>query len=172
MVPARGTRRYKSFYALVIAPQQFGETTKTGQTDDSVVLGDNDQYAWIGELMPLLIKDKQADDLLFPHTRLSDYEAWMRAACKQRGYAISFVTPHVLRHSGPSNNKYHKRSDLIHIQKRGRWQSKKSVMRYEKEAVLLGAWATVTEMQQRAICDRARSLPSKLLAAWKTATRA
>ena len=171
--PARGTgRRYGRFHALVIAPQDSGETTKTGQVDDSIIIGDDNHYQWLNSLLPLILHGKAKQDRLFPQLTLAEYESWLVSVCRERGYGLGYITPHVMRHSGPSNDRFHQRLNLAQIQKRGRWSCKQSVVRYEKEALLLAAWDKVTEQQQRAICKRARSLPTKLQAAWSARPRA
>ena len=170
--PARGAgRKYDRYHALIIAPQASGETTKTGQVDDSVMLGNDNHYNWINDLLPLVLRGKQGQDRLFPQLSLAEYESWLASACQERGYGKGSITPHVMRHSGPSNDRFHGRLDLAQIQKRGRWACKKGVLRYEKEALLLAAWDQVSEQQQRAICTRARSLPTRLQAAWKRHSR-
>ena len=57
---------------------------------------------------------------------------------------------HLVRHAGPSEDAFHKRMDLAAIQKRCRWGSPQSVVRYEKDAKLasptfFGPWATSEE---------------------------
>ena len=59
----------------------------------------------------------------------------------QRLHAV----PHSVRHAGPSEDAFHKRADLAAIQKRGRWGSSKSVVRYEKGAKLLRQLSFVPE---------------------------
>ena len=63
--------------------------------------------------------------------------------------------PHILRHAGASNDAFRKRRSLADIQKRGRWEAKKSVSRYEKHALLLKRWEQADSGRKQTI--RARS---------------
>ena len=78
-----------------------------------------------------------ADDL---YLSLERYEQWFKGAAKELRYRTVCVVRHILRHSGASNDAFHKRRLLPEIQKSGRWQAKKSVARYEKHALLLKRW--------------------------------
>ncbi|CAE8612690.1 unnamed protein product, partial [Polarella glacialis] len=162
MPPARKAgRAYAKAWGIVLAPAEDEKPTKTGQFDDSVLIGDI-QHEWLGPLLELLIKNKTPEDKLFPSLSLASYERLFRDAMQKRYNKCIHVTPHSVRHSGPSNDKFHKRRSLLQIQKRGRWASPKSVARYEKEALLLGIWRAIPENQHSDISARSREFPSKL----------
>ncbi|CAE8600432.1 unnamed protein product, partial [Polarella glacialis] len=162
MPPARRAgRAYAKAWGIVLAPAEDEKPTKTGQFDDSVLIGDI-QHEWLGPLLELLIKNKTPEDKLFPSLSLASYERLFRDAMQKRYNKCIHVTPHSVRHSGPSNDKFHKRRSLLQIQKRGRWASPKSVARYEKEALLLGIWRAIPETQHSDISARSREFPSKL----------
>ena len=130
--PAQG--RYNK-WSIVVAPFQLGATTKTGKFDDSVLVADKSDRSWLTKAMELYVQ--RHPDKLFPQLTLAKYETWFgRAAIKLR-YKSKCVMPHILRHSGASNDAFHKRRPLVDIQKRDRWEVKKSVSRYEKHALLL-----------------------------------
>eukprot|EP00973_Karenia_brevis_P074102 10298473-Karenia_brevis.AAC.1 len=59
------------------------------------------------------------------------------------------LSPHILRHSGPSNDRYRGRASLKEIQNRGRWKTYKSVARYEKHARLVKQLSVLSIDQQR-----------------------
>ena len=61
-------------------------------------------------------------------------------------------------HARPSEDALHKRADLAAIQKRGRWRSPKSVVRYLKGAKLLRQLSFVSEQ----LLKKARSLEFQL----------
>ncbi|CAE8638853.1 unnamed protein product, partial [Polarella glacialis] len=162
MPPARKAgRAYAKAWGIVLAPAEDQKPTKTGQFDDSVLIGDI-QHEWLGPLLELLTKNKAPEEKLFPSLSLASYERLFRDAMQKRYNKFIHVTPHSVRHSGPSNDKFHKRRSLLQIQKRGRWASPKSVTRYEKEALLLGIWRAIPENQHSDISARSREFPSKL----------
>ncbi|CAL1160571.1 unnamed protein product [Cladocopium goreaui] len=116
-------RRYLH-WALIIAPSTLQQTTKTGQSDDSILLGDRPHNGWIKECMRLFMKTVKYE--LFPGLTLSGYETWCRQACLRLSYKCSCVMPHIIRHAAASNDMYHSRRSLVEIQKRGRWAAKRS----------------------------------------------
>ena len=64
------------------------------------------------------------------------------------------AVPHSVRHAGPSEDAVHKQADLAAIQKRGRWGSPKSAVRYEKGTKLLRQLSSVPGQ----LLKKARSL--------------
>ncbi|CAE7650241.1 unnamed protein product, partial [Symbiodinium pilosum] len=158
--PAGG--RYNK-WSIVVAPFQLGATTKTGKFDDSVLVADKSDRAWLTQAMDLYVK--QHPGKLFPKLTLAKYEAWFRNAAGKLKYKSKCVMPHILRHSGASNDAYHKRRSLLDIQKRGRWEAKKSVSRYEKHALLLKRWEQAAADRLPAIRRRSQALPGRLLQA-------
>lgn len=161
-------RRYPHF-SLIIAPAALGETTKTGKTDDSLVLGDRSHNAQVGEVMKLWLK--QTEHFLFPRLNLSQYESWFKKACDTLQYKCQCVLPHTVRHSGASNDKYHNRRSLTEIQKRGRWAAKSSVTRYEKAALLLSAWKQAPDARHKVIEARSQRFMSDLIKALRQTGR-
>ena len=158
--PAGG--RYDA-WSLVLAPFELGASTKTGSYDDSVLIADRPDRKWLKEAMKFYMK--LVDRNLFEHLSLERYEQWFKAAARTLHYKTQCVMPHILRHSGASNDAFHKRRTLLEIQKRGRWQAKKSVARYEKHALLLKRWEQAPRDRHAAIRRRSQTLPAKLLAA-------
>ena len=128
-------------WAIVIAPSELHATTKTGTSDDSILIGDMSHNSWIRECMRLWMKRvPKAGGPLFPDLSLSLFEHWCRSACTELKYKSACVMPHVIRHSAASNDSYHKRRNLNEVKKRGRRECKKSVGRYSKHALLLHQW--------------------------------
>ena len=128
-------------WSLVIAPSTLRQTTKTGKSDDSILLADLPHNSWMKECMKLFLA--RVGDQLFDSLTLGQLESWCKQACNTLGYSSACVMPHIVRHAGASNDMYHKRRALAEIQKRRRWSSKSSVSRYEKHALLLKQWEQV-----------------------------
>ena len=152
--------RYKH-WAIVVAPSALGEVTKTGDSDDSVLLAELGDRDWLREAMTLWVS--RCSGPLFPKLSLSRFEAWCRSACRKLQYKSVCIMPHILRHSGASNDVFHKRRDLLHVQKRGRWQAKKSVTRYEKHPLLQKRWDEADPARLASIRSRSQQLPKLLL---------
>ena len=153
-------------WALIIAPSTLQQTTKTGQSDDSILLGDRPHNGWIKECMRLFMKTVKYE--LFPGLTLSGYETWCRQACLRLSYKRSCVMPHIIRHAAASNDMYHSRRSLVEIQKRGRWAAKRSVSRYEKHALLLAQWRQVSPHRKSLVEAQSQSIKSTLLTALRT----
>ena len=98
------------------------------------------------------------DEKLFSITSASYRQAWHEAglALKKRIGIDSFVIgpPHSVRHSGPSRDSATGYRSIWQIQRRGRWQSEKSVMRYAKT----WAWTTTKSRTPAAVLDRGSQL--------------
>eukprot|EP00438_Fugacium_kawagutii_P016242 Skav225368 [mRNA] locus=scaffold476:95907:101244:- [translate_table: standard] len=83
-------------WSVIIAPSTLQQTTKTGKTDDSVLLGDLPHHAWLKDVLKLWMHRRQGP--LFPQLTLSYYERWMRQANYTLGYNVECLKPHVIRH--------------------------------------------------------------------------
>lgn len=155
-------RRYRH-WAVVLAPSELHETSKTGTSDDSILTGDKFHNAWIREPLRLWMKHIRKDDSLFPNVSLSFLEHWCRSACLSLGYNTPCIMPHVVRHAAASNDVYHGRRDLTEVQKSwGRWECRKSVSRYSKHALLLHQWKQAPLNRKTVIERRSQSLPVEL----------
>ncbi|CAE7187344.1 unnamed protein product [Symbiodinium necroappetens] len=164
--PAGG--RYNK-WSLVIAPSALGERTKQGTSDDSVMIADRADRRWLSEAMALYVGKCKHE--LFPQITLAFYERWCAKSCEQLSYRSACIMPHILRHSGASNDMFHKRRSLNEIQKRGRWQARKSVARYEKHALLLKRWEQASPKRVASIRRQSQSFGSALLSFFKTSKR-
>ena len=158
--PAGG--RYNK-WSIVIAPFQLGSATKTGKFDDSVLVADKSDRSWLTKAMELYVR--KHPDKLFPRLTLAKYEGWFKQAGVKLRYKTKCVMPHILQHSGASNDAFHKRRSLLDIQKRGRWEAKKSFSRYEKHALLQKRWEQAAADRLTAIRRRSQTLLSRLLQA-------
>ena len=132
------------------------ERTKTGTADDSVVVGDLKDRSYMGEVMSFLYS--QPGDALFPAISLAQYEKFLSSACVEMGYSAVIVQPHILRHSSASNDFFFKRRDLREVQKRGRWQARKSVSRYEKSGLMQRQWKHAPQHRMKEIQNSKKRL--------------
>ena len=98
------------------------------------------------------------EDSLFGGLQLQRYEQGFHDASSSLGLQRLHAVPHSVRHARPSEDALHKRADLAAIQKRGRWRSPKSVVRYLKGAKLLRQLSFVSEQ----LLKKARSLEFQL----------
>ncbi|CAK0895889.1 unnamed protein product [Prorocentrum cordatum] len=111
--PAAG-RAFPGRWAVVFAPSESGRRTKTGQTDDTVDVGVRGRE-WVRDVVAALKDSAQAGE-----------RAEFKASLVMLKLQAVGGSPHWLRHSGPSNDRFEKKADLPSIQKRGRWVSFKS----------------------------------------------
>lgn len=125
-----------TFWGVIVGNADFGESSKTGTTDE-IVLANSGHRPWANQLLGWVgraCRDQQC--LLFGIT-LAQYEKLFRdfSAC----YKLDpqQFTPHTVRHSGPSYDAIHEHRTLAEIQTRGRWASLSSVQRYRKPGRLL-----------------------------------
>ena len=126
-----------SFWGVVIGSQEGLSPTKTGTWDDCV-LADTPSRLELSCIFKYLLKQAQnPDDRLFPGLTLAAYEQALRVATSHLGLAALRLTPHVLRHSGPSHDLFHNIRDLPQVQQRGRWKTQSSVSRYAKPGRML-----------------------------------
>ena len=156
-------RRY-SHWGVILAPSELHETTKTGKSDDSILLGDLGHNQWVRECLRCWMKSvSRPNGELFPDLSLASLEHWCRHACASLKYKSTCVMPHIVRHAAASNDAYHRRRCLAEIQKRGRWECKKSCDRYNKHALLLHQWKQAPPNRVATIVQRSQSFPALLL---------
>lgn len=84
--------------------------------------------------------------MLFPLT-LNEFEKLFNSAPHRLELQHLRVTPHCMRHGGPSEDYAQGLRTLADIQKRGRWMSTCSVRRYEKSARLLSQLGKIPPAQ-------------------------
>ena len=124
-VPAAGAA-YAKDCVFVVAPFDGMKTTKTGQQDDSIIMGDRR-----ARVEPILyeLHRLRHDDKWFS-IALSRYENFFRRESLTLGLQALQLCPHVVRQSSASNDRFHKRRTLKEIKKRGRWAVDMFVARY------------------------------------------
>ena len=129
---------YSSKWAIVIGNADLGERTKTGQSDDTVILGSPGRE-WVLTVLKLwhAHQSSSGSEFVFPGLTLARYEKLFRCHSKRLLHPIGFVTPHVVRHSAPSHDVFSGSRSLAQVKRRGRWAHDNSVKRYEKSGRLL-----------------------------------
>ena len=108
--------------------------TKKGLRDDTVLMGLPPRM-WINNVCAEL-KAWRPSGKVF-NLSLTDYERLFRQHALQLGLDPSGLSPHVVRHSGPSNDRLLYRISLADARRRGQWGSEDSFGRYEKFGHLL-----------------------------------
>jgi len=136
--PFRRAHGAVQFWTVTIAPSTSSRTTKAGTQDDTVLLGSvGSERVWLkGVLNALYAKTRRAHDRLIP-LELSTVEAEMRTAAKALLLQKLNMSPHTLRHGGPSHDLLAGTIDRAEVQARGHWLCAASVARYEKRGKLV-----------------------------------
>ena len=144
-------------WAILLSASQYQLRSKTGTSDDSVfwdvkglewykeilaalAVGDPDEKVWSFDYRELCIEIKKASDLI----------------------GVPFV-PYMLRHSGPSWDRMKNYRTLQEIQKRGLWESHKSVARYEQGARSGSEYKKIDQKMREWLEDRAAQLADHFL---------
>ena len=133
LIPPVHTRKELQKWSLTLAPEEREEFTKTGQQDDTLTLDELDlPYC---HLLPLLLGKRGPKEFLFNITAAQQKEIFEEAsaAAGLKEFALSIYQT---RHGGASQDAVTQRREMDRIQRRGRWQSKRSVKRYEKHGRL------------------------------------
>ena len=157
-------RKYGRRWAIVPARSDLQQTTKTGTSDEALLVGDVTRH-WVSDVVSRLRLAAAPDGRLFGQLTLARYEDLFRKASEHFKVRHMNVVPHTVRHSGPaSEDILNKVRTLAGVKRRGDWSCDKSVKRYEKHAkILLQLQRMPPELQLRA-ANAERSLPARLLA--------
>lgn len=136
--------------------------SKTGQSDETVLVGICGR-GWLREVLATLIVTAESERL-FPFD-LREYERAFGAGMRALNLTSLQGSPHALRHTGPSHDVMEKRITLEQAQKRGRWASFKSVVRYEKHGRMLRQAHKLVPEQHAAASRALAALRSRLVLA-------
>ena len=148
--PVRGVSKFGS---LLIAPEEIGATTKTGESDDSVLL-DCAWMPWLDRLVSELhSRNRHQSSAVFDFD-YPEFCAAFQGAVAELSMTHLNIVPYAWRHSGPSIDRARNLRSLQEVQKRGRWRQAKSVNRYEK-AGRLGMSIQELTSAQSAYCELA-----------------
>ena len=69
----------------------LGNSTRTGKYDDSVLVADKEDRAWLTEATQLYMA--KVTDELFPSLTLAKYGKWLKQAATKLGYKTSVSCP-------------------------------------------------------------------------------
>ena len=123
--PAPGVSRY---WCMVLNCEEDQRTSKTGVSDESLIW-DSQHLLWVVPLLQALKATTEDNEYLFPFS----YQFMRRAlATASQELGLPKLLPYQLRHSGPSWDRLQNYREMSEIQKRGRWISRASLVRYEK----------------------------------------
>ena len=125
------------YWGLIFGNSQYSEMTKTKQQDDTVLLDSLDRNYAPRVLKMVSSQCTQNEQLLFGAISLSQFEDLFKEARGAVGLASFSLTPHCVRHSGPSVDFLHRARSATEIQTRGRWKTQKSILRYQKPGQML-----------------------------------
>ena len=124
--------RHCKFWGVIFGNSEVGDATKTGTQDDTVLLDSDDRRYAAKVLQAVFSRVHSQDDWLFPSLTLAKYEQLFRDAKTKLKLGQFGLTPHAVRHSGPSADFLAKTRGASEIQARGRWKTMQSVLRYQK----------------------------------------
>ena len=156
--PAAGAI-YARTWSLVVAPAHREQATKTGEFDQSIALaefGESDlPHYWLQKcigkavacIAPADAQFPNGSPTMFPYSH-AEYAGFLSQAAKHLNLPFD-ITPHQMRHSAPSNDRFQNKRSLADIKSRGFWKSDSSVAIYEKHALLLAMLARISPHQQR-----------------------
>ena len=105
-------------WAIVFGSSDGGAPVKNKHIDDTVDVGICDR-GWLKDVLSALVRGKAVTDRLF-NFDMAGYEHVFAKAVRALQLEQLRATPHSLRHTGPSHDRYTKKMDLAGIQKRGR----------------------------------------------------
>ena len=154
-------RKYGSRWAIVPARSDLQQTTKTGTSDEALLVGDVTRH-WVSDLVSRLYHAAAPKRRLFGHLTLARYEDPVRRASEHFKVRHLNVVPHTVRHSGPSEDILNKVRTLGAVKRRGDWSCDKSVKSYEKHAKILPQLQRMPPELQLRAANAERSLPARL----------
>ena len=114
-------------WSIILFPEQEAARSKTGVADDSIIL-DSPYLSWLDPVLEVL-KELPSDEPLFGANYVTFVKIFKKAAAAA---GVPKTVPYQMRHSGPTIDRALNLRPLDEVGKRGRWQSTKSLNRYEK----------------------------------------
>jgi len=140
---------------VVIALANRGEPAKNHEFDDGYTLEAHDRD-FLKDLMRRHLHHKPLKDRIFDHLTLPALEKDFRQFSKSE---LIKMTPHGLRHAGPSHDHYYHNVAIQDLQVRGRWLALQSCRRYAKPSQMLRQLAALTASQRRRAAKAADEIP-------------
>ena len=135
----RPSTKHCKYWGIIFGNSARQEKTKTGTQDDTVLFDSTDRPYAKQVLRMVYNRTRRSTDSLFGQTTLSEYEDVMKRARSKAKLGQFSLTPHTVRHSGPSIDSLQKTRHPEEILARGRWRSMKSIQRYQKPGQMLAS---------------------------------
>ncbi|CAK0801976.1 unnamed protein product, partial [Prorocentrum cordatum] len=131
--PALGYGPEYQKWSLILGPSDsIGGPTKTGVYDDNVTM-DHENLQFLDRFFELHRQGKGSNDPLWGFTQ-AEFGAMIAKALKVRQLEGLGIAPYSLRRAGPSWDAITGRRSQLEVQRRGRWASMSSLIRYEKSS--------------------------------------
>lgn len=161
--PSRGVNKRYQQWALLLNPHEMMEPSKTGQFNDSLMVGMKGRE-WVGTLLGKLYTKHAGttDGPIFPFS-LNNLEGEFRNAVRSLKITKLKLSPHCLRHGGASHDYFVGNSTLPDVQQRGCWATFDSVRRYSKHGRVSKQLSLLSPSQQQAAKQACAELPQLLL---------
>lgn len=133
------------FWGIIFGNSHRNQRTKTGTQDDTVLLDSQDRIYAKKNLEIVYKHARKPTDRIFGNYTLQQYEDAMKdARCKAQLGSFQ-LTPHSVRHSGPSVDSLQRTRVPEEILARGRWKTLKSIQRYQKPGQMLASMNRIPE---------------------------
>ena len=139
------TRALSDLWSIVLNPAEDFRTSKMGISDESLIWDAKDLLFLTTIFRAIRLEKRSADDL-FDFSYHSFFKA-LKEACA--ALQILPMVPYQLRHSGPSWDRLKNHPSLPDVQRRGRWKTRASLVRYEKSAMLLKEYRKIDVEKRR-----------------------
>ena len=145
--------------ALLLNPDYRMKYSKTGELDESLVIS----RSWVGTALERFAakRAREKHEKLWPFTLMELRNEYVRHALAAGLEGFQPVL-YQGRHTGASLDRLENRRSLLDVQKRGRWRTTTSVMRYEKHALLQEVWSHLSLRHQAMARADARKLESEV----------
>ena len=143
-------------WAILLYPQHRPARSKTATSDDTILL-DSPRTPWFKRLIAAVAGT--TTEKAFPLEYI-EFASQVSQAAQKIGVHL---VPYQARHSGASIDAANGIRSIQAIQKRGRWASKRSVLRYEKAGRLQDTWRDLSAGQKDHFRRCAESLRTVLL---------
>jgi len=139
--------KHMKLAAVLLHPDQRGIASKTGQMNESLII----HRPWLSEILMQQVR-------LCRGLRLFDFNLdqmrrhFVQIAAK---VGINQWNPvlYMARHTGASLDRLENRISLEEVRRRGRWAAESSVRRYEKRALVMEVFQSLTP-EQKLMCRR------------------
>jgi len=146
--PGGGQRHW----CLLLHPLADGIPSKTGHFDETVPL-DAEWALWMEPFWGVLSASTGHGE---SHSAWTfSYPEFLKEFNQSTRRVGVHMVPYQARHSGPSHDRMTRSRTQLEMQKKGRWQSFKSVMRYEKSGLISAAYANYSALTKIWIDARA-----------------